>query len=153
MNAQGQESDGREPGGHLLPDDTVPLRPRLGNHYATTSREAYDGSAENPPLPGPAGSGGAPSGRTVAPQHSAWAGGGKPAGEQSAPFPSQAGEPIPEPKRAGGGPSSLLKSSAVMAAGTIVSRSPDFSARSSWQRRSASAPSTTPTRSPMSCPR
>ncbi|MYX08119.1 murein biosynthesis integral membrane protein MurJ [Streptomyces sp. SID8375] len=82
MNARARENDGREPGGHVLPDDTVPLRPRLGNR--------------------------------------------NPAGEQSAPLPSQAGAPIPEPKGAGGGAAGLLKSSAVMAAGTIVSRITGF---------------------------
>ncbi|MEW9521395.1 murein biosynthesis integral membrane protein MurJ [Streptomyces tubercidicus] len=63
MNAQGQQHGGRDEGGHVLPQDTVP--------------------------------------RT-------------------------AGEPIPEPKRAAGGAPSLLKSSAVMAAGTIVSRITGF---------------------------
>ncbi|MCX4639019.1 murein biosynthesis integral membrane protein MurJ [Streptomyces platensis] len=96
MNAQGRENDGRGQGGHVLPDDTVPLRPGLGNHHATTSREAYDGGVGNP------------------------------AGEQRAPIPSPAGEPISEPKRSGSGASGLLKSSAVMAAGTFVSRITGF---------------------------
>ncbi|MFD5393557.1 murein biosynthesis integral membrane protein MurJ [Streptomyces sp. NPDC127097] len=96
MNAQGREKDGRGQGGHVLPDDTVPLRPRLGNHQATTPREAYGGGAANP------------------------------AGEQHAPPPFPAGEPKPEPQRPGSGASGLLKSSAVMAAGTFVSRITGF---------------------------
>ncbi|WP_432142347.1 murein biosynthesis integral membrane protein MurJ [Streptomyces sp. bgisy084] len=96
MKAQGRENDGRGQGGHVLPDDTVPLRPRLGDRHTTTPREAYGGGAANP------------------------------AGEQQAPFPSPAGEPIPEPKRSGGGASGLLKSSALMAAGTFVSRITGF---------------------------
>ncbi|MGW8556762.1 murein biosynthesis integral membrane protein MurJ [Streptomyces tubercidicus] len=63
MNAQGQQHGGRDEGGHVLPEDTVP--------------------------------------RT-------------------------AGEPIPEPKAPGSGAPGLLKSSAVMAAGTIVSRITGF---------------------------
>ncbi|MGA5565035.1 murein biosynthesis integral membrane protein MurJ [Streptomyces platensis] len=111
MKAQGRENDGRGQGGHVLPDDTVPLRPGPGNHHATTSREAYDGGVANPageqraPIPSPA---------------------GNPADEQRAPIPSPAGEPIPEPKGSGSGASGLLKSSAVMAAGTFVSRITGF---------------------------
>ncbi|MFI1500134.1 murein biosynthesis integral membrane protein MurJ [Streptomyces platensis] len=96
MKAQGRENDGRGQGGHVRPDDTVPLRPRLENHHTTTPRAAYDGGAGNP------------------------------AGEQRAPIPSRAGEPVPEPQRPGSGASGLLKSSAVMAAGTFVSRITGF---------------------------
>ncbi|MFF3543033.1 murein biosynthesis integral membrane protein MurJ [Streptomyces platensis] len=96
MKAQGRENDGRGQGGHVRPDDTVPLRPRLENPHATTPRAAYDGGA------------------------------GSPAGEQRAPIPSRAGEPVPEPQRPGSGASGLLKSSAVMAAGTFVSRITGF---------------------------
>ncbi|MFI5524153.1 murein biosynthesis integral membrane protein MurJ [Streptomyces platensis] len=49
-----------------------------------------------------------------------------PAGEQRAPVPSPAGEPMPEPKGSGSGASGLLKSSAFMAAGTFVSRITGF---------------------------
>ncbi|MER6841903.1 murein biosynthesis integral membrane protein MurJ [Streptomyces platensis] len=96
MNAQERENEGRGQSGHVLPDDTVPLRPGPVNHHATTFRETYDSGAGNP------------------------------AGERRAPIPSPAGEPIPEPKRSGSGASGLLKSSAVMAAGTFVSRITGF---------------------------
>ncbi|MCF3145904.1 murein biosynthesis integral membrane protein MurJ [Streptomyces platensis] len=96
MNAQERENEGRGQGGHVLPDDTVPLRPGPVNHQATTFRETYDSGAGNP------------------------------AGERRAPIPSPAGEPIPEPKRSGSGASGLLKSSAVMAAGIFVSRITGF---------------------------
>lgn len=90
MNAQGQQHGGRDEGGHVLPEDTVP--------------------------------------RT-------------------------AGEPIPEPKAPGSGASGLLKSSAVMAAGIIVSRITGFLRTLVMAAPSASAPSATRTRSPTSCPR
>ncbi|MFE1173970.1 murein biosynthesis integral membrane protein MurJ [Streptomyces sp. NPDC058773] len=98
MNAQEQQNAGREPGGGALSDDTVPLRPGLGDRYATTPRGTYDG---------PAVRGGGPA--VAVP-----------------PVPSPAGEPVPGPERSGGRASSLLKSSAVMAAGTIVSRLTGF---------------------------
>ncbi|MEU8682816.1 murein biosynthesis integral membrane protein MurJ [Streptomyces sp. NPDC048611] len=93
MNAQGQGNDGREAGGRLLPDDTVPLRPRLGKQYPTEPRGAHDGPVAD---------------------------GGPPAAAPPAP----SGEPISGPKR--GGASGLLRSSAVMAAGTLVSRATGF---------------------------
>ncbi|MGW7576498.1 murein biosynthesis integral membrane protein MurJ [Streptomyces sp. NPDC054765] len=134
MKAPDDQNDGWGRQDSFLADDTVPLRrPPADNGYAARPRHEYayeyeyeyDGVAQAPVSPDVSGPDDLRPGRTTVPQPPAGPGGWNQTGELPGSLTTQAPEPSPKAQRTGGS-SSLMKSSAVMAAGTIVSRITGF---------------------------
>ncbi|MFK0018670.1 murein biosynthesis integral membrane protein MurJ [Streptomyces sp. NPDC090798] len=126
MNAPDDQNDVRGPEAGYLADDTVPLRrPPVDRIYAAAPRYDFDGVAQPPVTPDVLGREEARAGRRAALQQSAHPGVWNQAGESPGPLAPGTPELSPKPQQAGG-TSSLMKSSAVMAAGTIVSRVTGF---------------------------
>ncbi|MGW3690647.1 murein biosynthesis integral membrane protein MurJ [Streptomyces sp. NPDC005125] len=126
MNAPDDQNDVRGSEASYLADDTIPLRRSLVDKiYAAEPRREYDGVAQPPVTPDVYVREEPWSGRRAALQHSAHPGVWNQAGESPGPLAPETPELSPKPQQAGDS-SSLMKSSAVMAAGTIVSRVTGF---------------------------
>ncbi|MGW3639998.1 murein biosynthesis integral membrane protein MurJ [Streptomyces sp. NPDC005131] len=126
MNAPDDQNDVRGSEASYLADDTIPLRRSLVDKiYAAEPRREYDGVAQPPVTPDVHVREEPWSGRRAALQHSAHPGVWNQAGESPGPLAPETPELSLKPQQAGDS-SSLMKSSAVMAAGTIVSRVTGF---------------------------
>ncbi|MGW3829335.1 murein biosynthesis integral membrane protein MurJ [Streptomyces sp. NPDC005071] len=126
MNAPDDQNDVRGSEASYLADDTIPLRRSLVDKiYAAEPRREYDGVAQPPVTPDVYVREEPWSGRRAALQHSAHPGVWNQAGESPVPLAPETPELSLKPQQAGDS-SSLMKSSAVMAAGTIVSRITGF---------------------------
>ncbi|MGW3780653.1 murein biosynthesis integral membrane protein MurJ [Streptomyces sp. NPDC005091] len=126
MNAPDDQNDVRGSEASYLADDTIPLRRSLVDKiYAAEPRREYDGVAQPPVTPDVYVREEPWSGRRAALQHSAHPGVWNQASESPVPLAPETPELSLKPQQAGDS-SSLMKSSAVMAAGTIVSRITGF---------------------------